>query len=197
MVQKAVDKLVQLMVQEELINEEQREEFSYAYLFWMEKLLTLGSVCAIGIGLKNLLNTLCFVFFFLVLRKRTGGFHAESFLKCYIGTVSLYLGVVLSSSIWARHTYFLGIILIFSFLLIEIIGTVNHPNMGMSSEELGESKRAARIIATLEGAAIFLSMYAGIDRVTIGYMAMGVIVCAVLLCIAQMIKQEVRESEQI
>lgn len=36
MVQKAVDKLVQLMVQEELINEEQREEFSYAYLFWME-----------------------------------------------------------------------------------------------------------------------------------------------------------------
>ena len=69
--------------------------------------------------------------------------------------------------------------------------------MGMSSEELGESKRAARIIATLEGAAIFLLMYAGIDRVTIGYMAMGVIVCAVLLCIAKMIKQEVRESEQI
>ncbi|MGN0304991.1 MAG: accessory gene regulator B family protein [Lachnospiraceae bacterium] len=197
MVQKTINKLVELMAQEKLIEEEQREAFSYTYLFWTEKLLTVGSLCVIGMGLRNLINTIFFLLFFLVLRKRTGGFHANSFLGCYAGSVGLYLAVVLSSGIWIQHMLLLGIMLCFSILAIEVIGTVNHPNMDMSGEELRESKRAARIIAILEGAAILFLTYAGIDRVTIGYMAMGMIICAFLLCIAKIIKQEVKGNEQI
>ena len=78
-----------------------------------------------------------------------------------------------------------------SVLVIGIIGTVNHPDMHMNSAELSGSKRIARINLAIELGVIIISIYIGIDKVSIGYMAMGVIQCAILLCMAKIMKQEV------
>ena len=84
-----------------------------------------------------------------------------------------------------------------SVIFIEIVGTVNHPNMKMNPEELMESKKAARIIGLLEGSIICSCILLGVDRIFISYMAIAVILCAALLCIAKIRKQEVKEDEKI
>ena len=79
---------------------------------------------------------------------------------------------------------------------IGIIGTVNHPNIHMDSEELAESKRQARIIVLLEGSIIYGCVLLGADMIFISYMAIAVILCAALLCISKILKQEVKEDEE-
>ena len=37
-----------------------------------------------------------FYIFFFELRKRTGGYHLDSFYKCYFATVAIYLAVMLT-----------------------------------------------------------------------------------------------------
>lgn len=192
MIEKIVIGIVNQMEAENLIGVQEKENYIYAYTVFCEKLLTLGTICVLGFILDNILNTMFFLGFFLALRRRTGGFHADTFWKCYIGTIAIYIGVYLSSRIFVKNFCFLLWMLVSSICAIEIIGTVNHPNMDMDDEELTGSKRAARIMGIIEGIFIFFSLYVGAGRVTIGYMAMGVIVCAILLCVAKIIGQEVK-----
>lgn len=196
MIQKIASELVGQMVDEEIIGVRQRENYIYAYTVLGEKILTIGTVCILGIGLNNLINTLFFLIFFLALRKRTGGYHMDSFLKCYFGTIAIYLAVCFGSPFCAGYGYLLYGLLILSIFLISLIGTVNHPNLDMNQAELEESKKAARTVILIEGFVIFFLSFSGVNPVTISYMSMGVIVCALLLCVAKITGQEVKTGEE-
>lgn len=192
MLQKLVSKLVDQLINENLIEVKQRESYIYTYLIWSEKIMTLGTICIIAIIFSNSFNTLIFLFFFLVLRSRTGGFHADSFMKCFIGTIMTYLVVFFCASLFTQYMELLIGLLLIAICIIEIIGTINHPNMDMSKPELDKSKKNARVITLIEGGVIFCTWKLVGNDLTIYYMSMGVIICAILLCIAKITKQEVK-----
>lgn len=79
-----------------------------------------------------------------------------------------------------------------SIILIELIGTVNHPNVDMDIYELRESKRAARTLVLLEGGMILILIIMGFDILYVSYMSIAIILCAMLMCLAKIIKQEVK-----
>ncbi len=81
--------------------------------------------------------------------------------------------------------------LFLAIVLICIVGTINHPNMDMSKNELQESKKAARLIVLMEVMVIIFSIYFKVNILYIGYMSVAIILCAFLLCLAKIIKQEV------
>ena len=91
------------------------------------------------------------------------------------------------------HEYKNQIMCIESLIEIGLIGTANHPNMHMTSDELMESKKSARTIVLLEGCIILGCVLLDADMVYVSYMAIAVILCAALLCIAKIFKQEVKE----
>ena len=72
------------------------------------------------------------------------------------------------------------------------MGTINHPNMDMSKSELRESKKAARLLILIEVMIIAVLVYLKADLLYIGYMSVAIILCAFLMCLAKIIKQEVR-----
>lgn len=192
MIERMAGYIVNQIIKEQLINEEQKEYYNYAFIVIVEKIITIGTICVIGFLMDILIQTLFFLFFFLALRKRAGGYHANSFMECYFGTTLLYGIVSGISFIGVNYSEIIYFFLVISICIIEIIGTVNHPNMHMNAVELTNSKKATRIIAVLEGSIIFFLAYIGVDKVTINYMAMAVILCATLLCIAKILKQEVK-----
>lgn len=68
-----------------------------------------------------------FVFYFSCIRKRAGGFHANSFIGCFIGTIGIY--VVYSYLIFlflTKHMCINITLVIAATIIIEIIGAVNH-----------------------------------------------------------------------
>lgn len=71
------------------------------------------------------------------------------------------------------------------------MGTINHPNIDISKSELQESKKAARLVVIMEVMIIVVLAYLKANILYIGYMSVAVILCALLMCLAKIIKQEV------
>ena len=72
------------------------------------------------------------------------------------------------------------------------MGTINHPNMDMDKNELRGSKKAARLLVLMEVMIIAALVYLKANTLYIGYMSMAIILCAFLMCLARIIKQEVK-----
>lgn len=196
MVEKFVKNLVHKMEQEDLIDKGSQEDYVYAYTCMLEKALTIGSILTLSIFRKDFFPTVLFLVFFFALRRRTGGYHANTFKRCYIGTIIIYLIVSEICQRQYNNSIFVLIITVFSLCIIELIGTINHPNMHMNREELMESKKAARSIGTIEGLIILILFINNSSYIYIFYLSNSVILCAVLMCIAKFIKQEVTSNEE-
>ena len=189
MIRKIVNEIVEQMLEEQIIDIQQKEDYVYTYILLGEKLLALGTIFVLSIILKRVIPTAFFLLFFLSLRERTGGFHADTFFKCYLGTVAIYLIHVFSSDIWIRYPYVLWIALLAASILIALIGTVNHPNMDMNIFEIEGNKKRARWLLILEWLAMIILKICKADETWIIYMAAGIILCALLLFIAVLINE--------
>lgn len=191
MIENMVLKLVNQMEMEKIINKSSCEYYQYALIGIVEHAITVGTMLLLGLIFRQLLPTICFVVFFLSLRKRTGGFHANKFWQCYLETAIVYIAIIQSVPILCRNQDVMYAMLFLAIVLICIVGTINHPNMDMSKSELQESKKAARLIVLMEVMVIIFSIYFKVNILYIGYMSVAIILCAFLLCLAKIIKQEV------
>ncbi|MHC6181031.1 accessory gene regulator B family protein [Clostridium sp. JNZ X4-2] len=196
MIEKIVNDLVKLMSDEQIIDVKKEEDYIYAFTCMIEKFLTLGTIIIISICLDLFIHTLIFLIFFLSLRKRTGGYHANVFLQCYFGTVGTYVLIIFADAFLLRNFRILDVFLLASIPIIWIIGTVNHPNMNMNSYELQESKKAARLILILEIGIIYFAIFTGVNLIIVSYMLISIILCAILLLIAKILNQEVKGNEE-
>lgn len=196
MIEKIAINLVDQMMEANLIKKDMAERYIYVSISWMEKFITIGTVVLIGMVTQQFFSTMCFLIFFLELRKRTGGYHFNKFYQCYLATIISYI-CIQSISVWvADYPQQLFIVLFIAMGTIWGIGTVNHPNMHMNLEELAESQKAARIVALLEVSIICGCVLLGANMIFTSYMAIAVILCAALLCIAKILGQEVKENEE-
>ena len=180
------------MQKNNLISPLEIEQYTYALLTLTESFIAVATILLLGMLFGKMIPTICFLFFFLSLRKHTGGYHLNKFWQCYLGTAILYIAVVEFVKLLSEKTIILYGILSCSVILIEVIGTVNHPNMDMDFLELRESKKAARLTVILELMAILLFELLKVDRIYINYMSMAIILCAILLLLAKILKQERR-----
>lgn len=192
MVEKAVLKLVNRMERENIIEKTDREYYEYALLTMTEQLIAAASMLMVGMIFRQSVPTVIFLIFFLSLRKRTGGYHADKFWQCYLLTVITYIGVIQAAFVLVEKPFMMYGILVWAVLVIEMIGTVNHPNMDMDQHELQETKKAARLLALIEAGVIAVSAVLEINRLYVCYMSIAMILCSALMCLAKILKQEVK-----
>ena len=190
MVEKIVLELVNQMEEKEIISNADGEYYAYALITMIENTMTIGTMLVSGILFRKFVYTICFLVLFLSLRTRTGGFHAEKFWQCYLGTVITYIAIMQVTPVLCKNMTVMYILLFFAIILILVMGTINHPNMDMDKSELRESKKAARLLTLIEGILIAALVYLKADILYIGYMSVAVILCASLMCFAKIIKQE-------
>lgn len=194
MITRAVEYLVNQLIDNDMIEETQREDYYYSLECFLEGVVTTTSILILALCFQNLLPTITFLIFFFSLRKRTGGFHLDTFKGCYIGTLVLYVCVSILSIIIVNKMIFLACLTISAYIFILMIGTVNHPNMDMSREELEAAKVSSRLMVSLLMILIVFLWWIGIDIEIIVYMCMAVILCGSLLLLAKIIKQEVKTN---
>ena len=192
MIEKMALKIVNQMEMQKIISKSNCEYYEYALISMVENAVTIGTMLLLGLLFRQLLHTVCFWVFFLSLRKRTGGFHADKFWQCYLCTVVTYIAVMQVVPMLCVTPIAMYGMLFLAILLIGIIGTINHPNIDMSKSELQESKKAARLVVLMEVMIIVVLVYLNADLLYIGYMSIAIILCAFLMCLAKIIKQEVK-----
>jgi Accessory gene regulator B. len=192
MIEKIAVSLTRSMVEAGIIQQEQQDSYVYAIVTFIERIIVMGAVLLIAVLQKNILPTIVFWISFMELRKRTNGYHANSFLKCFLGTVGIYFLVIAVTPLLLRYLFVMYALLIAAIICIEIIGTINHPNMNLSLEEYVDLKKTAQWFALLELFCIGIFIILDANMIYIGYMSISIILCAILLCIGKILKQELK-----
>ena len=108
-------------------------------------------------------------------------------------TIVTYMGVIQVAAVLSEKTSVaMYAVLVLAVLIIETIGTVNHPNIDLDKGELRESKRAARLLVLIEAAVIVTLAVLEINQLYVSYMSISIILCSSLMCLAKILKQEVK-----
>ena len=94
MIEKMALKLVDQMEKEKIISKSSCKYYEYALISVAEHAITVGTMLLLGFIFRQFLPTICFMVSFFSLRRRTGGFHANKFWQCYLGTVITYIAVI-------------------------------------------------------------------------------------------------------
>ena len=192
MVEQMVLKVVDQMEAKSIIEKNNREYYEYVLTTMAEHIIAVGTMLIIGMLFQQFVPTVVFLVFFLSLRKRTGGYHADKFWQCYLMTIITYIGVMQIAKVLAEKSYLMYTLLLIAVLIIEVIGTVNHPNIDLAEDELQEIKKAARLLALIEVGIIAVLIALRLDRLYVSYMSIAIILFSSLMCLAKMIKQEVK-----
>lgn len=196
MIERFANMLANQMEKERFLKHEMKDHYIYAIITMCERWITMTTILCLSVFLNQCIPTILFLIFFLSLRKRTGGYHANSFIECYFESIATYILVIVLSTILVNYMNLVYLFLAFSVILIVIIGTINHPNVAMNDLELQESKRAARYMISLESMVIIAGIVLDIEDIYVCYMSIAIILCAIFICIAKLLKQEVKRNER-
>lgn len=191
--------ITRLMVDESVVDEEDREYMSYAMELLLEKAISIASIILVAILANKFVESVLFLATFCTLRKYTGGFHFKRFGICYFASVFLYVLIMNISSVLCGAKYCGHIVYAFttvSLFVILMIGTVNHPNMNLDDGEVCKSRNRARFGAVFICACITLLALVGIEMKVLIFPCFGVTLCAVLQILAKITGQEVKINER-
>ena len=187
------DRLSNALVYYKLIGAQEIDEYKYALICNIESFVSFGSIIILSLVFQSFIPTLFFLVSFITIRNRSGGFHFDSFIKCYVGTILIYACVIYIGSLNFGIRPFNILVALASVSLL-LIGAVNHPNMNYSSEEYSATKESTRLVVVLLDVVIIIMNYIRFPKKMVIYMEMGIIISAILLMLSKLLKQEVKED---
>lgn len=185
---------VDLLIRSHALEEKYREDSIYSLTLAFEKLIVCTVLFILSFLLGKLWEGVIFTVFFLMLRQTTGGFHAKSFPGCFIGSIAT---VVLTLEVFvpllAGYTIIFGLMLVISILCILLFAPVNHPNLMLTPEEQRKNRNWSRGILFMEMGLVGVGILLKMEWQQ--YILMAIIICAVFIIVAKLMRQEVRTDE--
>lgn len=190
-----IEQLVYELIQKKILDEEHREDYKYILEIKFEKLVTYSILLFVALLIGKPMQGMLFAVSFVGLRQTTGGFHAESFCGCLLGSVlTLLLGVKIVVPLSECYTEATGCVLLLSIICILCFAPVNHPNLALTKEERKKHKYLSICVLGIELGIIGIGEYLHMHFQR--YMVASLIICAVLILLAKIIRQEVKDDEK-
>lgn len=185
---------VDFLIRNHALEEKYREYSIYGLTMAVEKMIVCTVLFGISLLLGKVPEGMVFIACFLALRQTTGGFHAETFLGCLIGSV---ITVVLVLEVLAKladgHLFIMVSLFIISSVCILLFAPVNHPGLMLTLEEQRQYRYWSRVVLFIE---IGLALTGYILQMKWqGYIMMAIIICAIFIIVAKLLRQEVRMDE--
>lgn len=179
-----------------LIKECDESIYSYSIQVMVEKIIGFSVIYLIALFQGLFLETVLFIVFFSNLRKYTGGYHANTFRGCFVGTIGIYLLYIKLIYPYLLNNMEINMVaLLLSGMAILVLGAVNHPGMDWDKKEYEENKMLARIAVFVELLVVIALTYLGMAEKYILFMSFGMILCAILLTLGKITGQEVKCDE--
>jgi len=197
MIHRLAMKTAGYLVKNEVGKADNEEFYIYGIEIMIEKVLTYSVLLILALYFKLLIPSLLFVAFFILLRGYAGGYHAKTYTGCFIGTVGMYIAcsqVVMPIFLKEEILLFVGLAI--TITLVLILAPVNHPNLDLNLNEIKKCKNGVEIVLVIEVALILGGILLSVNEVYIVFPLLGMMMCAILLVIAKIIKQEVKVHEE-
>lgn len=141
----------QRLIQLGIISKEHEEIYVYGFELILSFMSSVTIVLFLGAIIHKIIETLIFLTLFIVIRRFTGGFHAETYLKCQICTIGFYLCVLGLTLVDQPSLLIHVLLMIFGTLIIILIGPIESPYKPLSNKQ--------RKINMLRGVVLFESAF--------------------------------------
>lgn len=188
--------LTKCLITNDLVEKEQEEEYIYGFEKLLGKVLNYTALVILSIYCKVFVPGIFFMIVFFSLRERTGGYHAKTALRCFVGTVVCYFLMIriVAPAIMGKH-FIYAMIAVISILAIFIFAPVNHPNLLLDEQEIEVCRQSSRWLVILVAGCIWIACVLQAREICVTYAVMGMGMNAVLIFMAKIAGQEVKEYE--
>lgn len=92
--EKIGSKIIEFFASNELIKNEDKEIYKYAFNIILSSLIHIATVMILGLCFNLLIESLVFYFAYIVIRKFAGGYHAKTPSKCYVFSLIAMISVL-------------------------------------------------------------------------------------------------------
>lgn len=188
---KQLDCFVERYVKNGYIPEDQAPWLRYALEKRITSIITLIPVIMIGLAITSQARLFAFLVAFFWLRSRTNGYHAKSVAACTFGSVvwEIFFLKVLP----VRNTVFALVSFSMSIFIIWFCAPYNHPDMGMSLEEVIACAKSAKVrLSMLVFSFCILNIW-GLKQVAEGIL-LGIVMTAATLIMAKVMSKQDEKS---
>lgn len=120
MIRRAAEEIATFFVKKGVIEEKERDVYTYGSELLVSETISMLLVLSIGLYVGKILETVIYLFTYIVIRVYAGGYHASSHRKC-ITIFSICYGGVLCTIEMLYHFKSLDILCIVTFVAIIII----------------------------------------------------------------------------
>ena len=148
------------------VDEDTREVYQYAVELILTTLIGFAAILAIAAITIGIEYGIIFLIFFSSLRSVAGGYHADSYLKCFCISCAMFAGAVIVHSILLYldiRTVWMTIAAVASGIYIMRRAPVLHPNQPLNESRIQKNKQMAKVIVVIELAGICLLAVVRID----------------------------------
>lgn len=161
MTNKISSKIVEILIKHSLVENEDKELYSYGFFILLSQILYFIIVTTIGILFNIILESVIFYIAFQFIRRYAGGYHAATETRCEIlSTLSIIasIGIIKLSKIYDFKTTLLIITLI-SMVIIFIFCPLDTSEKPLTEKEFKYFRKISWIILSLIIIAIIVSFY--------------------------------------
>lgn len=161
MTNKISSKIVEILIKHSLVENEDKELYSYGFFILLSQILYFIIVTTIGVLFNIILESVIFYVAFQFIRRYAGGYHAATETRCEIlSTLSIIasIGIIKLSKIYDFKTTLLIITLI-SMVIIFIFCPLDTPEKPLTKKEFKYFRKISWIILLVISIAIIVSYF--------------------------------------
>lgn len=131
-----------------IIYEEDKEIYLYGLQLIISTVIGIALIMLLGILINKIYLSIAFLISFISIRMYSGGYHANSYLKCNLTLIALYL-LTISATMFTPTTYIIKTSLIMTISTIYIIikfAPVDNKNKRLTENQKKKNKQITLFI---------------------------------------------------
>jgi len=149
MLEQVAKKITAHMVEEGIVPAEDAEIYEYGWAISISQIGSLLLMVSIGALAGQFIGTLIFMLATFPLRSFAGGFHADTYFKCFLLSMGGYIVTLLLAVFWpANFQNWALALLAFSFLATFRYAPITHPNKAHLKKKIGRDKVISRVVVS-------------------------------------------------
>lgn len=169
--EKFSSKFVEFFVSNNLIKNEDKEIYEYAFNIILSSLIHIATVMIIGLCFNLFIESLAFYFSFIAIRKFAGGYHAKTATRCYLFSSLINIIVLFLIKLFCYVSiYFLMILIVIEILCVILISHIAPLDSDNNLLNGKEKKFYGKISCSISTALLCIS----IVTINLNYIKIGI-----------------------
>ncbi len=140
MIQQIASSVSARWISKNIISEEYREVYQYGLELMISSLIGILLISIVGIIFFSIVDSLIFIIVFCLVRSRSGGYHADSYLKCNITTLTAFTASALIAYNVPISELSFVLVAIIGFIILSVLSPIENEHKPIDKEDRPKHK---------------------------------------------------------